>query len=112
MIHNLDRRAMGERIRKKREELNISREQFAEMLDITTKFCSDIESGSRGVSIKSLIAISDCLKLSTDYILFGDVSQTSNQVFIQSINKCPDSKKNFLLDIINKIIDSYIESGQ
>lgn len=108
MIHILDSRAMGERIRKRREELNISREQFAEMLDITTKFCSDIESGARGVSIKNLMAISECLSLSTDYILFGDVPQTSDQVFIHAINKCPDSKKNILLDIINKIIDSYI----
>lgn len=109
MIHTLDNCAMGERIRKRREELNISREQFAEMLDITTKFCSDIESGARGVSIKNLMAISDCLKLSTDYILFGDVPQTSDQVFIQVVNKCPASKKNNLLDIIDKIIASYIE---
>ena len=106
MFHNLNNCSMGERIRKRREELNISREQFAEMLDITTKFCSDIESGARGVSIKTLMAISDCLKLSTDYILFGDVPQTSDQVFIQVINKCPDSKRNILLDIINKIINS------
>ncbi len=110
MFHNLNNCSMGERIRKRREELNISREQFAEMLDITTKFCSDIESGARGVSIKTLMAISDCLKLSTDYILFGDVPQTSDQVFIQVINKCPDSKRNILLDIINKIINSYTES--
>ena len=52
MIHKLDSCAMGERIRKRRKELNISREKFAEMLDITTKFCSDIESGARGVSLK------------------------------------------------------------
>ncbi len=108
MIHKLDSCAMGERIRKRRKELNISREKFAEMLDITTKFCSDIESGARGVSLKNLMAISDCLKLSTDYILFGDAPQTTDQVFMQVINKCPDSKKNDLLDIINKIIDSYI----
>lgn len=107
MIHILDSRNMGERIRKRREELNISREQLAEMLDITTKFCSDIESGARGVSIKNLMAISECLNLSTDYILFGDINQTSDQVFIHTINQCPDSKKDILLDIIKKIIDSY-----
>lgn len=49
MRHTLNRQAMGKRIRKWREELNLSREQLAEILDITTKFFGNIESGSRSL---------------------------------------------------------------
>ena len=34
---------MGARIRAQRERLGYTREQLAEKLDVSTKFCSDIE---------------------------------------------------------------------
>lgn len=54
----LDSKGMGERIRKRREELNISREHLAEELDVSVKFISDIECGMRGVSLKRLMILS------------------------------------------------------
>lgn len=38
---------MGARIRAQRERLGYTREQLAEKLDVSTKFCSDIELGIR-----------------------------------------------------------------
>lgn len=108
-MQELEYKAMGERIRRRREELNISREKLAEMLDITTKFCSDIEIGYRGVSLKTLVRISECLMLSVDYILFGNTSPINEQTFLRLICKCPNNKKEYLLEIIQKIIDSYGE---
>ena len=63
--------AIGGRIRKQREYLGLTREQFAEKLDITPKFCSDIELGIKGMSVPTLCRIASTLSLSTDYILFG-----------------------------------------
>nr|WP_302641421.1 helix-turn-helix transcriptional regulator [uncultured Agathobaculum sp.] len=63
--------AIGGRIRKQREYLGLTREQFAEKLDITPKFCSDIELGVKGMSVPTLCRIASTLSLSTDYILFG-----------------------------------------
>lgn len=62
---------IGGRIRKRREQFGYTREELAEKLDITPKFCADIELGNRGMSIQTLCSISSILKLSTDYILFG-----------------------------------------
>ena len=36
-MKTIDSKSMGERIRHRREELNISREQLAELLDVTVK---------------------------------------------------------------------------
>ena len=44
---------IGARIRAGREELGLTREQLAEQLEISAKFCSDIELGLRGISVKT-----------------------------------------------------------
>lgn len=106
-MHNIEYKLMGERIRLRREGLYITRDKLAEMAGITPKFMSDIENGNRGCSLKTLAKLSAILMLSTDYILFGDVNQVSEQVIIQTFLKCPDSKKTMLLEIVNKIISSY-----
>lgn len=102
----LDSKGMGERIRKRREELNISREHLAEELDVSVKFISDIECGMRGVSLKRLMILSVVLLIPTDYILFGN-DVTSDQVFLHLIEKCPNNKRGYLLEIIRKVIESY-----
>lgn len=102
-METFDLKGMGERIRTRREELNISREQ----LDVSSKFISDIEYGIRGVSLKRLVLLSSSLLISVDYILFGSL-ESSEYVFTDLIRTCPDSKKLQLLNIIKQIIDSYL----
>ena len=59
----MDWRAIGKRIRQQREFMGLTREQFAEQIDVTPKFCSDIEAGVKGMSVPTLCRIakdSDC----------------------------------------------------
>ena len=91
---------MGSRIRKQRELLGYTREQLAEKLDVSTKFCSDIELGIKGMSVPTLCKISDILGLSTDYILFGATSQTCDEPLTEMIRHCPDDKKVYLEEIV------------
>ena len=58
---------IGARIRSQREAFGYTRETFAEMLDVTPKFCADIELGKKGMSVPTLCRIASVLKLSTDY---------------------------------------------
>ena len=46
---------IGSRIRRQREYLGYTREQFAELLEVTPKFCSDIELGIKGMSVPTLV---------------------------------------------------------
>ena len=48
---------IGGRIRRQREYLGYTREQFAELLEVTPKFCSDIELGAKGMSVPTLCKI-------------------------------------------------------
>lgn len=48
---------IGERIRKIREDLKMSREKFSEMIDISDVFLGQLERGNRSLSTKTLVKI-------------------------------------------------------
>lgn len=105
-MKTIDYREMGSRIRTQRELLGYTREQLAEKLDVSTKFCSDIELGVKGVSIQTLAKLSELLALSTDYILFGETSSDSLELNMLSMlcQKCPEKSRKELLTIVNAFI--------
>ena len=83
---------MYERIRKGRENLGYTREQFAEMLDVSVSYMAEVERDRTGISVKMLIKICKVLGLSADYILFGS----------------EDNMNTSLLDKIQRIDSKYI----
>lgn len=101
---------IGARVRKQREFLGYTREQFAELLDVTPKFCSDIELGLKGISVPTLCRISETLHLSTDYILYGTTETNNGNSIALMLKQCPADKlpyvetmvKTFLLAIDEK----------
>ena len=94
----MDWREVGGRIRKQREYMGYTREHFAELLDITPKFCSDIELGVKGMSVPTLCKISKILRLTTDYILFGTMEQASDDALLLLLRGCStDGKGGFAL---------------
>ena len=82
----------GARIRKQREYLGLTREQFAEQIDVTPKFCADIELGVKGMSIPTLCKISKKLLLSTDYILFGTEEVFAKRSIERMLERCTESE--------------------
>ena len=95
---------MGYRIRKQRELLGLTREQLAEKLNVSSKFCSDIEIGVRGMSIETLCKLSKELALSTDYILFGKTSHDIDEELVTLISMCDMEKRIYLKNILRNFI--------
>ena len=62
---------VGENIRKYREASGYNREYFAELLDISTRFLCDVETGYTGVSITTLRKICELLGISADRLLWN-----------------------------------------
>lgn len=89
----MDWMAIGSRIRTQREYLGYTREQFAELLDVTPKFCSDIELGVKGMSVPTLCKISRILRLKTDYILFGRQEAAFSEPLALLLESCTDSER-------------------
>ncbi|MBR4295961.1 MAG: helix-turn-helix transcriptional regulator [Clostridia bacterium] len=97
---------IGSRIRRQRERLGYTREELAEKLDITPKFCYDIELGAKGMSVQTLCLISKELGLSTDFILFGSDDEELKSPTITMLRRCPPEKMPFLEDIIRSFVRS------
>lgn len=107
-MRELSLKEIGSRIRAQRELLGYTREFLAEKLDVSAKFCSDIELGVKGMSLTTLMKISEILYINTDYILFGDTdkNQTHFQAYISLFNKCPEYQHSNLITIVKTFVDS------
>ena len=95
---------IGMRIRRQRELLGYTREQLAEKLNVSQKFCSDIELGIKGMSVETLCKISKELMLTTNYILFGTPPSDINEGILQLIHLCDEEKMPFLENIIRNFV--------
>lgn len=62
----------GERLRRQRNSLGLTQEYMAEQLGISVRYYQMLEQGPKGVSVETLIKLSDILSLSIDYLLFGE----------------------------------------
>ena len=112
-LKELDRAAMGRRIRQRREVLGISREDLARRLDVTSKFIADLEYGDKGTSVKNLYRLKQILGLSVDYLMDGDRSDLTeeeprrllNENIMGSLSVCNVKQ----LQVMEKIARLYIE---
>lgn len=97
---------IGEEIRKAREQCKMTQEQFAERVEVSPQYVSDLERGVVGVSVGTLKRVCTVLGVSSDQILFG--VDTNNQVTIIA-EKCKAlSDRQWLL--LLEIVDRYLEA--
>lgn len=106
MEKKLNYKEIGCRIRNERENLNLSREKFAELLEISPYYLGQIERGDRRMSLEILIRITSILHVPVDYILFGIVEHidgflhNSEYLALESCNDYNPTKNNDLKDLI------------
>lgn len=61
----------GLAVRKRRNELGISQEDFAEQADLHRTYVSDLERGKRNVSLENIEKLAKALKLSISDLMKG-----------------------------------------
>jgi transcriptional regulator with XRE-family HTH domain len=62
---------IGKRIRDCRIKKGMTQAQFAESIDISINFLSEVENGKKGLSYETLYHLCESHSISADYILFG-----------------------------------------
>lgn len=72
---------IGERIKQRRIELGLTQRQIKQATGISSGNMSDLENGNRLPSTPALIALSDILNCSIDWILKGEVFKQDDTVF-------------------------------
>lgn len=62
---------VGKRVRRTREHYKLTREQLAEMANISPQFLVHIENGTKSMTVNTICNLSRALNISADYLLFG-----------------------------------------
>ena len=95
---------IGLRIREKREERKISREQLAENINISPQFLAQIELGSKGMSSETLYKVCSALSVSCDYIVLGKVCDNNSTLISELIQNIEPQFMPYVEDLLKTFI--------
>lgn len=94
---------MHTRIRKAREDMGYTREQFAEKLDVSVSYLAELERGRTGISVKLLVKVCQVLGLSADYVLFGK-DRTEDTRRLEAIHRIDEK----YLPLLDKMLEELL----
>ena len=110
-LKELNKAAIGARVRERRELLGLSREELASRLGVTAKFVGDVEYGEKGISTKNLYRLKQIV--GADFLLEGmeeGVSEDQEKAVLQenimgSLSICSAKQ----LGVMEQITQLYVE---
>lgn len=98
----VDWKMVSKRIYQQRKKMNMTREEVAKKIGRASKYYSDIERGTCGMSVETLVALSNVLNLSIDYILYGvEVEIDFYENICRSLKKYDIGVQNRAINIMN-----------
>ena len=99
----IDNKAVGQRIREQREILELSREEFAEIVTLSDYYVGQLERGERQMSLNVLVKISNCLHVSLDHLIFGQ--KTPQIYYAHDIHNHYKTEANIEYEDINTLLN-------
>ena len=104
MLNTIDYVKIGTQIRLEREKFGMTRENFSEILDLSSYFLGQIERGERKMSVNTLVNVCECLHISMDSLIFEQVDINTNNVLHSLIDKCSIKEINVVEALIKLIL--------
>lgn len=104
----MDKLTMGDRLKDARKRLNMTQEDLAERVDVTTFYIGEIERGTKTPSLDLFIKLIEVLDVSADYLLRDTVS-TGNVYGDKRMARKLENLSPKQRAAIEAIIDTYIE---
>lgn len=101
-----NRDEIGKRIKSARQEKNLSQMQFAELINVSTPYLSDIENGKTNLSLEIFTRIVEALQISADWLIMADTPQTmeySSAELNQLLSDCSVSESKAILKMAENL---------
>lgn len=95
---------LGQRIKSVRQNMCLTQDNLSEMVGCNTSHISNIENNYTKLSLNVLVAIANALGVSVDYLLSGQLNDTSSALdreILKALDGCDDIKKEKILKIIS-----------
>ena len=104
---------LGERIRKRRQEMKLSQESFAEKAGISGNTVSRIEGGQTAMSVEIFRKMIEILETDANILLGKEEGDTERQESVQEvlyrIQKMEWKEQKIIMQTIDSLIDSFNE---
>lgn len=106
----MDYKRLGQRIREERQHLNLPQADLAEAIDISDTYMGAIERGERGLTLDTLVRLSNRLGVTVDYLLSDSVADSDSNImeqFKQIIDNQPLSRKQLAIKVLRTIFSHF-----
>ncbi len=103
----MDYKLLGKNIKEARKSLNMTQEQLAEKIDVSTVFISQIENGTRKPSLETLYKLSVSLNIKIDTLINSkEPSDTPEDIerLTELLSMCSSKERRFITDISKEMI--------
>ena len=108
-MDKINYKEIGNRIRQKRKELNLTQEKLSEILEISPTYISEIERGTGISSLATIANIAYVLELDLDYLIFGVSNTNIDKTFSKLISKIPKENQKLYMSLCENIAKTFIE---
>lgn len=85
-------------------KFGLTKEKFAEVINRSENFISEIEKGNNSCSVHTLYQISNALRVSTDKLLYGETMKSKEykdkDILHEIIDRCSEDEAKVIKDII------------
>ena len=99
---------IGARIQKARKNAHLTQMAFAEKIDVSTQYVSDLERGVVGASISTIIKRCETLNVSTDYILRGvDPATQQPADYMIELQQFSPKNQQLILDSVRNLYQAF-----
>ena len=100
--------ALGKRIREQRKKLNLTQEQLAEKIDVSTTYIGFVERGERSITLGKLTCLANVLGVSVDYLLSDTVtvpSSTKEELWLKLLSSATEDEQDLIIDMAKLILN-------
>lgn len=94
-----DRTVVGLRLKKCRKQLGWSRGYVAEKIGIVEKYYADIERGTCGMSIETMLALAQLYQLSLDEFIYGSKESEEGNL-AEQLNRLSPQEKEYCTELV------------
>ena len=104
----MDLKAVGQRIKAAREAKNLTQEELAALVNLSTTHVSVIERGLKVTKLDTFVAIANALDVSADALLIDVVRHSVTGVtneLSDMIGKLPKNEQKRILNAVRALVD-------
>ena len=95
--------SLGQQIRSARKRRGISQMELSKQIYISPTYLSNVENGTRGLSMETFVLVANALKVSADELLFDSLENTiraTNHKFAAMVADCSEYEIRILTEIL------------